>query len=65
MEIQKHERELTQPIINQLRKIIEGIARKENYSMVLEKSEQLVLFSEKTIDLTDRVIKEYDSTSKK
>lgn len=61
MEIQKHERDLTNPIIAKLRKTIEEIGKKENFTMVLEKSEQLVLFSEKTIDLTDRVIKEYDA----
>ena len=65
MEIQKHERDLTQPIITKLRKIIEDIAKKDSYTMVLEKSEQIVLFSEKTIDLTDRVIREFDSNAKK
>jgi outer membrane protein len=61
MEIQKHERDLTQPIITKIRSIIEDISKKENYALVLEKSEQLVLFSVKEIDLTDRVIKEFDS----
>lgn len=60
MEIQKHERELTAPIINKIRKIVDGIAKKENYTVVLEKSDQLVLFSTKEIDLTDRVIREID-----
>lgn len=64
MEIQKHERELTQPIIIKLRHIIEDIAKKESYTAVLEKSEQLVLSSVKDIDLTDRVIKEYDTAKK-
>lgn len=64
MEIQKHERELTAPIINKLKKIIEDIAKKENYTVVLEKSEQLALYAAKEVDLTDRVIKEYDSAKK-
>lgn len=61
MEIQKRERDLTQPIITKMRKLIEDIAKKESLTMVLEKSEQLVLFSEKGVDLTERVIKEYDA----
>lgn len=64
MEIQKHEHELTGPIISKLRKIIEDIAKKDSLTVVLEKSEQLVLYSAKEIDLTDRVIKEFDSAKK-
>lgn len=61
MDIQKHERDLTQPIIARLRHIIEDIAKKDGFSMVLEKSDQLVLYSVNGVDLTDRVVKEYDS----
>jgi outer membrane protein len=65
MEIQKHEHELTGPIIQKIRKIIEDIAKKEGYTVVLEKSEQLALYSTKEIDLTDRVVKEVDASAKK
>jgi outer membrane protein len=64
MDIQKHERDLTQPIINRLRGIIEDMAKKENFSVVIEKSDQLVLYSVREIDLTDRVVKDYDSAKK-
>ncbi len=61
MEIQKRERDLTQPIVNRLRSIIEDIAKKEDFTMILEKSEQSVMWAKKDVDLTDRVIREYDS----
>ena len=61
MEIQKRERDLTQPIVNKLRSIIEEIAKKEDFTMILEKSEQSVMWAKKDVDLTDRVIREYDS----
>lgn len=64
MEIQKHEHELTSPIISKIRRVIEDIAKKENYTVVLEKSEQLALYSAREIDLTDRVIKDLDSAKK-
>lgn len=64
MEIQKHEHELTGPIIQKIRKIIEDIGKKDGYTSVLEKSDQLVLYAIKDIDLTDRVIKELDSAKK-
>lgn len=60
MEIQKRERDLTQPIVDKLRKIIDEIAKKEEFTVILEKSEQSVMWAKKDIDLTDRVIKEYD-----
>lgn len=60
MEIQKRERDLTQPILNKLRSIIEDIAKKDNFTVILEKSENSVMWAKKEIDLTDRVIKEHD-----
>jgi outer membrane protein len=61
MEMQKRQNELIQPITVKLRKLIEDIGKKEAFTMVLEKSEQLVFFSTDTIDLTDRMVKEYNS----
>lgn len=60
-EIQKRERDLTQPIVTKLRGIIEEIAKKEDFTMILEKSEQSVMWAKKEVDLTERVIREYDS----
>ena len=60
MEIQKKERDLTAPIVERLRSIVDEIAKKEGFTMVLEKSEQSVLWAKKDLDLTDRVIKEAD-----
>ncbi|HAG90393.1 MAG TPA: hypothetical protein DCL41_00890 [Bdellovibrionales bacterium] len=60
MEIQKKERDLTKPIIDKMQKIISDLAKKEGYTAILEKSEQLVLFAQPSIDLTDKVVKEYN-----
>lgn len=65
MEIQKREQELTKPIIEGLRKIMAEIAEKEGYSMILEKSEQSVLWAKKDTDLTARLIEEFEKTKKK
>jgi outer membrane protein len=59
-EIQKRERDLTQPIVTRLRSILDDIAKKEDFTMVLEKSEQSVMWAKRELDLTDRVIKEFD-----
>lgn len=61
MEIQKRERDLTQPIVTKLRTILDDIAKKEEFTVILEKSENSVMWAKKDIDLTDRLIKAYDS----
>lgn len=60
MELQKREQENVAPIVKKLREIITNIAEKEQYTAILEKSEQSVMWAKKEIDLTDRVIKEAD-----
>ena len=60
MEIQKKEHDLTQPIVTKLRALLESIAKKEDYSFVLEKTESSVMFAKKDLDLTDRLVREYD-----
>ena len=60
MDIQKREHELTQPILSKLRTILDDIARKEDFTVILEKAENSVLWAKKDLDLTDRLIKEHD-----
>lgn len=60
MEIQKRERDLTQPIVTKLREILEGIAKKDDYTVILEKAENSVMWAKKDIDLTERIVKDYD-----
>ncbi len=65
MDIQKREADLTKPIVDGLRKIMADIAEKENYTMIFERSEQSVLWAKKDIDLTNRIIAEFEKSSKK
>ena len=63
-EISQKEQELTMPIIQKLRSIIADLAKKKDYSVILEKNENTVLFSLDKDDLTDEVIKAFNSSSK-
>ena len=58
--IQKKERELTMPIVKKLRDAIQKVAKKGEYTMILEKSEQGVLWATEEADLTDRIVKAYE-----
>ncbi len=60
MTIQQRERELTKPILEKLQKIIGEIAKEKDFSVVLEKAEQSVMFAKSELDITDEVIKRAD-----
>ena len=57
MDIQNKERQLTEPIINNIRKIVEDLGNSKGYTIILEKNENSVLFSQQKDDLTEEVVK--------
>ena len=64
MELQKRERELTGPLIQELRAIIEGVGKERGLTLVLEKNEGAVLYAESGSDLTDEVVGRFNKTHK-
>lgn len=64
-EVRKRESELTGRIVKDLRTVIAGIAQEEQYTLILENAEGLVLFADKSLDITDKVIKKFDSSNHK
>lgn len=65
MNIQKKERELTQPILEKLQAAVDKVAKDGGFTMVLERNEQSVLWAKKDLDLTDAVVKEFEKTADK
>jgi outer membrane protein len=64
MELQKRERELTKPIIDELRTIVEGIGKAQTFNLIFEKNEGAVLYVQDGKDLTKEVIEAYNSRKK-
>jgi len=60
-EINQKRAEMERNISLGLQKVIRKLGEDEGYSLVLEKNENIVLFASKSIDLTDRVIKLFDT----
>jgi len=60
-EMAGREEALTSKIFSRVKKIVGNISRAEGYDIVLEKSQDLILYTKKEIDITNRVIKAYDS----
>jgi len=63
-EINQKRMELGQNVQVGLRRIIKKLAEDEGFTIVLEKNENIVLFSVKTVELTDRIIKIADTPKK-
>jgi outer membrane protein len=63
-EVKKRELELTDVIIKDIRQIVEKMGEEGGYTLIIEKTGGMVLYSKKDIDLTDAVIKKYNQTKK-
>lgn len=59
-EIQQKEHQLTEPIISRLKSIVGEMAKTKGYTIVLEKNENMVLFSQEKDDMTEQVISAYN-----
>jgi outer membrane protein len=60
-EIQEQEKKLTEPILKKLSDVIADIAKKDNYTVILEKRENAVLWAQKDLDITEQVVKAYEA----
>ncbi len=63
-EIQQKEGELTAPIVKSLKEFVKELAAKKGYQMVLDRNEQTVIFSQEKDDLTEELVKAYNSKNK-
>jgi outer membrane protein len=60
MNIQKKEQELTKPILEKLQEVVDKVGKDGGYTVILEKSEQSVLWARKDIDLTAEVVSDFE-----
>lgn len=62
-DLQKKEAELLAPIVEKIKKTVEKLAKEKNMSMVIQSNQnaQIVLYASAESDLTDAVIKAFDS----
>ncbi len=63
-EINQKRMEMEKTISTGLKILVRKIGTDEGYTLILEKSENLVLFASQSLDMTDRVIKAYDAQKK-
>jgi len=63
-ELKQKQIEMERNISSGLVKVVQEIGAKEGYTVILRRNENIVLFTSKSIDLTDLVIKAYDMEKK-
>ncbi|HKL49232.1 MAG TPA: OmpH family outer membrane protein [Desulfuromonadales bacterium] len=63
-ELKQKDADFTRKIIDKIFKIVEEIGKKENYTVVLEKTESSLLYADEKIDMTDKVIEVLDAREK-
>lgn len=56
MELQTQEIQATSGILNRLKEMVTQIGKQDGYTLILEKSQDIVLYSPPDADLTDRII---------
>lgn len=60
-ELQQQDADHTRRILEELFQVIQEVAKKESYTLVLEKTESSILFADDKIDLTAKIIEAYDA----
>ena len=64
-DLSKREQDLTRDIFEKAAKEIEVVAKRDGYTMVLEKSESAVLYADPSIDITAEIVKRVDANAGK
>jgi outer membrane protein len=62
MELQKRERDLTQPLLDEMRSVIETVGREKNFTLVL--NEAAVLYAKEGSDITSQVVDRFNAKHK-
>jgi outer membrane protein len=57
-ELEQRNQQLTKPIITKIRTVVDKIGMAENFSIILDAADGNIVFGNKTLDLTDRVLEE-------
>lgn len=61
-ELFQENQKLTQPIIDQITKLIQSVGERDGYDLILDKAQGLVLYGKTDMDITQKVLDELDKT---
>jgi outer membrane protein len=64
-ELREREAELTSRLLRDLLEIIRAVGREESFTIIFERNDRFLLFAADAIDLTEKIIKRFDTTAKR
>ena len=64
-ELREREAELTSRMLHDLLEIIRAVGREEGFTIIFERNDRVLLFVADAIDLTDKIIKRFDTTARR
>lgn len=62
VELQRKDLELTQTVLKDIEAIVNEIGKKENFDLIVERSEAGILFGSDASDITQKVVTAYDAS---
>ena len=63
-ELREREAELTARLLRDLLDVIKTVGKEEQFTIIFEKNERLLLFAADAIDLTDKIMKRFEATKR-
>jgi Skp family chaperone for outer membrane proteins len=64
-ELREREAELTSRLLRDLLEIIRAVGREESFTIIFERNDRVLLFAAEPIDLTEKIIKRFDTMARR
>jgi outer membrane protein len=63
-DLREREAELTSRMLRDLLKIVQDVGREESFTIIFERNDRVLLFAAEPIDLTEKIIKRFDTVKR-
>jgi outer membrane protein len=64
-DLREREAELTSRLLRDLLEIIRAVGKEESFTIIFERNDRFLLFAADAIDLTEKIIKRFDTTARR
>jgi Skp family chaperone for outer membrane proteins len=64
-DLREREAELTSRLLHDLLELVRAVGREESFTIIFERNDRILLFVADAIDLTEKIIKRFDTTAKR
>ena len=64
-DLREREAELTSRLLRDLLEIVRAVGREESFTIIFERNDRVLLYAAEPIDLTEKIIKRFDTTARR